>query len=112
MDGNQVVTMDEERKKFLTELILETYGISYQKVKMVEELFELGTEVMHWMGGKTDPMIVAQEVADVLIMCEQMRIYFKKVYGRDVVEEFIAMKLERTSRNLSNHFSNPQGEKG
>lgn len=92
--------LDEERKRYLVELILDTYGISYQKIKMAEELFELGTEVMHWMGGKTETMFVAQEVADVMIMCEQMRLYFKRVYGRDVVEEFIAMKLERTFKHL------------
>lgn len=98
--------MNPEQKE-KCEHILEYYGIGYQKLKLVEELFELGTEVMHWMGGKTDPMFVSQEVADVMILCEQMRQYLKRVYERDVVEEFIQMKLERT---LSHIEKKPSGE--
>lgn len=53
-------------------LIADHYGLGNQKEKAIEELFELGTALTH-----NDIPNIAEEIADVEIMLEQLKYLIK-----------------------------------
>lgn len=53
---------------------LKHYGIAAQAHKAVEELTELSLAVQHYRAGKATEDALAEEIADVLIMCHQLRL--------------------------------------
>lgn len=69
------------------------FGTRAQIVKACEEMSELITKLCKRLNQSpvTDTDIV-DEVADVLIMANQMR----RIYGEDAVDERIVFKLDRT----------------
>lgn len=70
---------------------LEFYGHDAQILKTMEELCELGAELMHFRDGKASADVVAGELADVMIMCEQMRL----LLGADLVDGKVEEKITR-----------------
>lgn len=76
-------------------LCLQTFGERAQTIKTIEELGELTTALSKRLNGApiTDTDIL-DEVADVLIMANQMR----HLYGEDAVDSRIAFKLNRTAQ--------------
>lgn len=81
---------DNQRRTCLR--ILNHFGTDNQKKKCCEELFELGTELMHDLDGRGQPVKIREELADVIILAEQLRI----VYGARNVDQWIEHKLLRT----------------
>lgn len=55
---------------------LDTYGSALQIVVMMEEMSELQKELCKYLRGKYSPSSIAEEIADVEIMLEQMKMWF------------------------------------
>ena len=79
---------------------IDHYGIDHQKNKAVEELSELIVELMHDLDGRARMDAIREELADVIVMAEQLRI----IYGGSEVDRWIERKLVRLS-----HRMNPGG---
>ena len=67
------------------------YGVEHQKRKAMEELGELLTEMAREQDGRTTNDRIREELADVMIMCEQLRM----IYGGKETDAWIDRKLER-----------------
>ena len=73
------------------------YGIDNQRLKCLEELAELSKELCKDGIGKGNKAHIAEEIADVEIMLEQMKVY----YGIDDAVRFSAkIKLEQLGERV------------
>lgn len=74
--------------------IINHYGADHQKDKLFEEMAELQKEVCKEKDGKGDIQHVAEELADVNIMLQQMQL----IYGitDEQIEQVVQEKIERT----------------
>jgi NTP pyrophosphatase (non-canonical NTP hydrolase) len=77
-------------------LALTTWGEQAQLGLLQEECAELIAAVSRFHRGRCDGREVANEVADVLIMCEQMKL----IVGSELVDEAIRRKLVRLKQRL------------
>lgn len=77
---------------------IDRYGTEAQLMMVLEEMSELQKEICKWFRGKQDRDAIADEVADVEIMLEQVRIIFQI---DDVVDEHISQKISRLRDRLS-----------
>lgn len=75
---------------------LDEWGIELQADKSIEECSELIRELSRWHLGYTNEGDIAEEIADVEIMCEQLRLEF----DGDRIDEIKERKLERLSERL------------
>ena len=66
------------------------FGAGHQIEKAKEEMGKLITELSRLQDGRTSPELIRGELADVIIMCEQLRI----IYGAAAVDACIRDKLE------------------
>ena len=71
------------KEKEVLEAALSAYGSEIQRVVAIEELSELQKELCKSLRGQTDRRHIAEEIADVQIMLEQMMIHYELHY--DVV---------------------------
>lgn len=62
---------NEEREIF--ERALDLYGVEHQKLKLIEEIGELQAELCRMQDGRSDLDRIAEEMADVLICLDQLR---------------------------------------
>lgn len=83
-------------KKALYARALQEFGIVGQCMKLLEEMSELQTVLLHCLDGRGGIEHLCEEIADVEIMIEQMHIIFS---GR-LIEEKKAEKLARLQRTL------------
>ena len=72
------------------------FGETNQIRKALEELAELSVVLHHWLDGRADSMAVQCEIADVEVMCAQLRI----VFGDDQVNIAKGQKLDRLVRRM------------
>lgn len=74
--------------------IINHYGADHQKDKLFEEMAELQKEVCKEKDGKGDIPHIAEELADVYIMLQQMQL----IYGitDEQIEQVVQEKIERT----------------
>ena len=77
---------------------IDRYGTEAQLMMVLEEMSELQKEICKYFRGKRDLEAMADEVADVEIMLEQVRIIFQI---DDVVDEHISQKISRLRDRLS-----------
>lgn len=78
---------------------LDTYGSLPQIVMVFEEMSELQKELCKYLRGKYSPASVAEEIADVEIMLEQMKMLF---CCADDVRDVRRRKVERLNVRLNN----------
>lgn len=78
---------------------LDTYGSLPQIVMVFEEMSELQKELCKYLRGKYSPASIAEEIADVEIMLEQMKLLF--CCANDVRDER-RRKVERLKERLDN----------
>ena len=76
---------------------LETYGFEAQSRMVDEECAELINALCKYKRGRANGYDVITEIADVMIMCEQMAIHF----GKEAVEKEIETKLSRLEERLN-----------
>ena len=84
------------RKELYTQL-LRLYG-DKQIIIAIEELSELQKELCKFLRGKSNYDNMVEEIADVEIMIEQMKIYFN-ILNKDL-ERMKEHKIERTKERL------------
>ena len=68
------------KEKEVLEAALSAYGSEIQRVVAIEELSELQKELCKSLRGQTDRQHIAEEIADVQIMLEQMMILYELHY--------------------------------
>ena len=92
--------MDEciDESEVLSEA-LDTYGFALQIVVTMEEMSELQKELCKYLRGKYSPASIAEEIADVEIMLEQMKMLF---CCADDVRSVRRRKVERLKERLNN----------
>ena len=93
----------------LYRLALTTWGPDAQTIMMFEEMSELQKELCKHARGKDNREAIADEIADVLIMLEQMMILHD--CGQDV-KEHKAAKLKRLASRLPHEEAEAALQKG
>ena len=76
---------------------ISTFGQDYQKIKAVEEMSELQKELCKSLAGADNMAEIAEEIADVQIMLEQMTMIYSCA-GR--VKAIRASKLRRLEQRV------------
>lgn len=73
-----------------------------QKVKAIEEMGELTQALSKNFFGEQNLQNVAEEMADVEIMLEQLKMLFEREDGgfRQEIQDFAEYKIERLERRL------------
>ena len=69
-----------------------------QLIVAIEELSELQKELCKTLRGNINKENIIEELADVLIMLDQVKIYFK--IEDDEIRDIIDQKIERTKERL------------
>lgn len=82
---------------------MDTYGSAMQIVVMMEEMSELQKELCKYLRGKCSPASIAEEIADVEIMIEQMKMLF---CCAEDVRSVRKRKVERLKERLDNGACN------
>lgn len=77
---------------------LETWGAASQTLMVFEEMSELQKELCKNARGQDNAGYIAEEIADVLIMLEQMIILHD---CRQEVEDWTTIKLSRLQRRIN-----------
>lgn len=98
MPGSDDSEMSEDEEVFLR--ALNTYGMREQITMVFEEMSELQKELCKYLRGDDAVTIanIAEEIADVEIMLDQMKLYFK--CGAEVMD-WRKRKIERLQRRLN-----------
>jgi len=86
--------MDNEK---IYRAALEKWGAEAQTLMVFEEMSELQKELCKAARGKDNKNDIAEEIADVIIMLEQMQILHD---CKDAVEIYKAAKLDRLAFRL------------
>lgn len=84
-------------KEQLYRKALGTYGFEAQSRMVDEECAELINALCKYKRGRANGYDVITEIADVMIMCEQMAIHF----GKEAVQKEIEDKLSRLEKRLN-----------
>ena len=79
---------------------IETYGVDHQLVVCMEELAELTKEVTKHIRGRDNLPQIAEEIADVEVMLEQLKIMFGL---KKAVPEIARAKLVRLQKRITKH---------
>ena len=77
---------------------IRTYGAQAQEMVLLEEMSELQKEICKYWRGRDNLAEIAEEIADVEIMLEQMKMIFQCA---DTVSLYRIQKLKRLERRLS-----------
>lgn len=88
--------MIQGQKKTIYQRALENFGGTHQIRKTAEEAAELIVVLLHHLDGKVTNEEVASEIADVEIMCAQMRI----IFGQDLVDRVKMEKIHRLGKRI------------
>lgn len=82
---------------------LRTFGMPSQAHKAIEELAELQVAISHYLDGRKDSETrICQELADVEIMCRQLRMWFDHV---GLVDQHKKFKLDRLSARIEHELA-------
>jgi NTP pyrophosphatase (non-canonical NTP hydrolase) len=77
-----------------------TWGVDAQLDLLQEECAELIVAINHFRRGRVGPEKVAEEIADVFIMCQEGAF----IVGEHLVDQQIKDKMKRTADRLVEHF--------
>jgi len=88
--------MDKVKQREITRMAEEQWGTEAQKQMVVEECAELITAISHNDRGRIGLAELAEEVADVEIMLDFMRLYLSD----DAVDQAKKIKLERLAERV------------
>lgn len=79
---------------------IETWGKDAQTGVAIEELAELIVAIQHFRRGKADKTAVLSEIADVEIMCEQLKLIFDDAGEVNKIKE---TKIDKLTKRLKLH---------
>jgi NTP pyrophosphatase (non-canonical NTP hydrolase) len=88
--------MNEIKPRDIYEEAVEKWGVESQLWVAIEEMGELVTALSHFWRGRITDSDVAEEIADVMLVIEQMAY----IFGREVVTKKLADKKERLASRL------------
>ena len=94
----EVITVNKDILKFA----IDTYGFDIQRAVAIEEMSELIKELTKDKRGKGDINHIAEEIADVEIMIEQLKIYYK--ISEDKINSEKDKKIKRLESRLRAHL--------
>ncbi|AGX43978.1 hypothetical protein [Clostridium saccharobutylicum] len=84
--------MTSKEEKEILQKAINTFGANQQIIKAMEELGELSTALARYFDkNKIDCNNIYEEIADVEIMCSQLRLIFDNY----VIDHYKEMKLNR-----------------
>lgn len=89
--------MNNTQRKICEDAI-QLFGVQRQLIKAGEELAELGQQVLKAANGDVNKRHIAEEIADVEIMLEQLKLIFDR---RVSVEAQVDYKLDRLQRTIN-----------
>lgn len=89
--------MNNTQRKICEDAI-QIFGVQHQLIKAGEELAELGQQVLKAANGDVNKGHIAEEIADVEIMLEQLKIIFDRHVS---VEAQVDYKLDRLQRTIN-----------
>jgi hypothetical protein len=89
--------MNNDYREIVYKKAIERFGKVHQITKAVEEMSELQKELCKVQIGEMEWMNVIEEIADVEIMLEQLRLIFNS--DRDI-ERVKGIKIERLERKM------------
>lgn len=89
--------MNNTQRKICEDAI-DTFGAHHQIIKAAEELAELSQQVLKAANGDVNKGHIAEEIADVEIMLEQLKLIFDR---RVSVEAQVDYKLDRLQRTIN-----------
>ena len=89
--------MTDIEMKIICEQLIDKYG-EKQVVVAIEELSELQKELCKALREKTNKENIIEEMADAIIMLNQMQMYFK--ISDEELHQEISYKLNRTKERL------------
>lgn len=79
---------------------LDHYGIKPQAMQTCEEMAELSVLLHHYRRERHVPYLrILEEIADVQIMLDQMKLYFER-YSSGTVKEYKIAKLQRLEQRM------------
>jgi NTP pyrophosphatase (non-canonical NTP hydrolase) len=84
-------------EKEIFERALETFGFDRQVNKLLEEMAELQVEIQHYRDGRPRLEEIAEEMADVQIMLDQMTLLFQNA---GLQQQYRQRKVERLRKRL------------
>ena len=87
-------------EKILSQAI-EKYGVENQIDMAIEEMSELIDVLCKHRRGRARVEEIAEEVADVTIMTEQLRMIINDLSATNTVDEKIKFKLDRLERRIN-----------
>lgn len=90
--------MNKEYREIVYRKASEQFGKVQQITKAIEEMSELQKELCKVLIGEIDLLNIIEEIADVEIMIDQLRMIFNS--DRDI-EKVKTMKIERLERIMS-----------
>lgn len=88
------------------------YGNLNQIVKAMEECGELIRALARWLQGDPDVVNIAEEIADVEIMVEQIKIIFGKQFDVKHGEIFLGFKKSEKLNRLAERLAMERYNKG
>ena len=81
--------------------LLDHYGPPKQMSQTIEECGELIVALRHFERGKATYDDVIGEIADVIIMCEQMRFAFGQEKVNETIDRKLSRQMERAIKGAS-----------
>lgn len=90
--------MNKQQREILKDAI-DTFGCNLQKIVAIEEMSELQKELTKDIRFKGSRNNITEEIADVLIMIEQLKMMF--AIDDSEIEEFIDSKICRLEKTIS-----------
>lgn len=80
---------------------VDTFGVDHQIGMLHEEMGELQTAINQYARGRVGKDAVVTEIADVMIMCEQMA----EIFGREEMETEKRKKIDRLAGEIEKSLS-------
>lgn len=94
-----MLIIDNDEHKKLFEKALRCWGAEAQKMMAVGECGEFLAEFGRTVQGRSSPENMIDEIADVIIMMNQMSL----LYGEDAVRKRILYKIQKITNKLEKH---------
>ena len=90
---------------YICKRAVDTYGKESQINKVFEEMGELMVAINYWRRGKATKAYVFSEIADVIIMCDQLcYIVDETEVGVNICNDIIDQKLKRLERRINEYL--------
>lgn len=98
MDKDIDETLGETEKKNNLKKIIDYYGEEKQIIKAIEEMSELQKELCKKLLGKSDRDSLVEEIADVQIMLDQLKLIVSNTELKTIMQNKVDRTIERINQ--------------